>query len=120
MLIRLNEIKSLEENLNPQIGFMIFTLGPKEDKITTLKTDKLVCNVRSFNEPFVQKHLKLNKGRYVIVPFAMVKEGDVFLNLEIYFNCSFYQIKFLNKTERIIERVAEDMDESNPVINYFF
>ena len=99
---------------------MIFTLGPKEDKITTLKTDKLVCNVRSFNEPFVQKHLKLNKGRYVIVPFAMVKEGDVFLNLEIYFNCSFYQIKFLNKTERIIERVAEDMDESNPVINYFF
>ena len=114
LVVRLSEIKNLEESLTPQIGFLLFTLSPKEDKITTMNTQKLVCNAKSTNESFVQKYLKLNKGRYVIIPFASLKEGDVFMNLEIYFNCLFHQIKWVNKTEKIIEK-TEEMNETNPV-----
>jgi len=113
--LRLSETKGIQENVNPQLGFMIFTLG-KEDKITTMKNDKRVCNVKSVNESFVQTHLKLTKGKYTIIPFSILKQGDVYLNLEIYFNCNLYQIKFVNRTEKIIDKVTEDMEAANPVI----
>lgn len=120
LILRLSELKGVDESLNPQIGLLLFSLGPKEDKITTMNTQKLVCNVKSSNECFVQKYLKVSKGRYALIPFSILREGDVFLNLEIYFNCMIHQIKFLNKTEKLIEKVSDNMTETNPVRIYFF
>lgn len=115
MVIRLSELRTDCENINLDLGFLLFNLNPKEDKITTMNTKKLECNVRSQGEKFVQKIIMLKKGRYTIIPFSSLKEGDIFLNLEIYFTCPFYQIKFVNRTEKILEKVQDEFGESNPV-----
>ena len=118
----MTEIKGLEDNKNPskQIGFVIFSLNQKEDRITTMNTKKIICNTKSTNnESFVQIYRKLSKGRYIIIPFSTLKEEDIYTNLEIYYTCQNHQIRFDNKTmknEKIIEKVDENETiDTNPV-----
>lgn len=78
-----------------------------------MNTKKMEGNARG--EGFVQKELTLKRGRYCIVPFSSFKECEVLLTLEVYFTCNGSQLKFLSKTEKICEKVADDIDAISPV-----
>lgn len=93
------------------IGFMIFSINEKEMKIKTLVRSRMKAKAissYSFDEKFAFAFCQLEKGKYVIVPFCnVINHGGVYLQLEVYYDCKDFQLKFFDRFEKVCDTCTE-------------